>query len=150
MALDIRQQFVYEHPAKDVWEFLTRPDLLAQWLMPTDFIPLVGHKFTFTTRPLPQLASDGICYCEVLELLPLKKLTYSWKTGPGDGSISLDTIVTWTLTETEKGTELDLVHTGFNEETNLEIYAGMTSGWKGNLEKIRTKLNAQKDAASNS
>ena len=150
MALDITQQVFYNHPAKDVWDFLTKPELLEQWLMPTDFKPLLGHKFQFKTKPLPQLASDGICLCQVLELEPLKKLVYSWKTGPGDGSISLDTIVTWTLTEKEEGTELNLVHSGFNEKTNLDIYAGMTSGWKGNLEKIRTKLNVQNNAASHS
>ena len=150
MALDIKQQFFYNHPPAPVWEFLTRPELLAQWLMPTDFQPVVGHKFRFTTKPLPQLASDGVCHCEVTELVPFKKLSYTWKTGPGDGSISLDTLVVWTLTETADGTELNLLHSGFKEKTNLDIYNGMTNGWKGNLEKIRTKLNAQKDAASHS
>ena len=59
-------------------------------------------------------------------------------------------MVLWTLTETADGTELHLLHSGFKEKTNLDIYNGMTNGWKGNIEKIRTKLNALKDAAGHS
>ena len=39
-------------PAK-VWRALTEPELLADWLMPNDIKPLVGHDFTFRTDPAP-------------------------------------------------------------------------------------------------
>ncbi len=40
-------------PPDQVWQALTDPDLLARWLMPNDFRPAVGHRFTFRTEPVP-------------------------------------------------------------------------------------------------
>jgi uncharacterized protein YndB with AHSA1/START domain len=38
-------------PPGRVWQALTDPALLARWLMPTDFKPVVGHAFTRWSRP---------------------------------------------------------------------------------------------------
>src|SRR5262249_17808941 len=38
---------VYPQPPERVWRALTTPEELAQWLMPNDFAPKVGHKFQF-------------------------------------------------------------------------------------------------------
>ncbi len=57
-------QFV-PRPAEQVWRALTDPDLLARWLMPNDFKPVVGHLFTFRTEPVPQHGFDGIVHCQV-------------------------------------------------------------------------------------
>ena len=35
------------HPPEKVWRALTQPHLIAEWLMKNDFIPVVGHRFTF-------------------------------------------------------------------------------------------------------
>ncbi|MFU8853255.1 SRPBCC family protein [Micromonospora sp. SL1-18] len=43
-------QFLAHPPAK-VWRALTDSDLLARWLMPNDFGPVPGHRFTFHTAP---------------------------------------------------------------------------------------------------
>ena len=51
-------QFV-GRPVEQVWRALTDPDLLARWLMPNDFKPVVGHQFTFRTEPVPQHGFDG-------------------------------------------------------------------------------------------
>jgi uncharacterized protein YndB with AHSA1/START domain len=32
-----------------------------------------------------------------VEVVPLQKLSYSWKTGPGEGRITVDSLVVWTL-----------------------------------------------------
>ncbi len=142
MSASIRQQFFYAHPLEAVWEYLTKAELLSQWLMPNDFQLIPGHDFQFRTKPLPQFDCDGIFYCKVLEIVPLKKLCYSWKAGPGDGKISLDSVVVWTLVEKDNGTELQLVHSGFKEIENLGIYTGMMNGWLKNMEKIAKQLNA--------
>lgn len=38
----------------------------------------------FTTNPISSLGLDGNFYCKVLEIIPLKKLSYSWKGGSSE------------------------------------------------------------------
>lgn len=115
---------------------MTDPALLAQWLAENNFEPTVGHKFQFNTKPKIKLDFDGNIYCEVLELIPCKRIVYSWKGGPGDGRITLDSIVTWTLTEKDGGTELTLVHAGFKGGFKSYIsYLIMNKGWSIILKK---------------
>ena len=54
------------HPPAKVWNALTDPALLAAWLMPNDFVPALGHRFTFQTEPVPAQGFDGVIRCEVL------------------------------------------------------------------------------------
>ena len=76
-------------------------------------------------------------YCKVLEIIPFKKLSYSWKSGPGEGEITLDSVVVWKLEANDKGTELFLEHSGFEKEENLNFYNGMMDGWLKNSKKSR-------------
>src|SRR5579871_6973181 len=115
MTRTIKHSFFYSHSPETVWEYLTKTELIAQWLMPNDFLPVVGYEFRFTIKPIPEFEFDGIIYCKVLEIVPLKKLVYTWKGGPGDGTTNLDSVVTWTLVEKNNGTELLLEHTGIME-----------------------------------
>ncbi len=140
MNRSIKHTFFYSHKPETVWEYLTKAELMSQWLMPNDFLPIVGHDFKFTIKPLPELEFDGIVYCKVLEIVPFKKLSYSWKGGPGNGKINLDSIVTWTLVAKENGTELFLDHTGLME--NVSIYKAMDAGWLANIKKIDDLINA--------
>ena len=142
MSKSIQHTLFYPQKPELVWEYLTTPALMAQWLMPTDFEPILGHEFTFRTGPLPKFDFDGIVYCRVLEIHPPKKLVYSWKGGPGNGQVTMDSVVTWTLTEKEQGTELTLDHSGFKILTNLDIFNGMNAGWLQNMKKILDRLNA--------
>ena len=34
------------HPPEKVWRALTQRPLIEDWLMPNDFEPVVGHRFT--------------------------------------------------------------------------------------------------------
>ena len=142
MTKSIKHNFFYPHPPERVWEFLTKPELMEQWLMKNDFQPIVGLDFQFRTNPIPSLDFDGIFYCKVLEIVPFKKLSYSWKSGPGDGKITLESIVVWKLQPTEKGTELFLEHSGFSKEENLDFYNGLMHGWLEKFQKIAELLKA--------
>jgi uncharacterized protein YndB with AHSA1/START domain len=142
MQKTIKHQFFFPNSPEAVWEYLTNAELMKQWLMPNDFQPILGYDFQFTTKPIPSLQLDGIFNCKVVEIVPLKKLSYSWKGGSGNGEISLDTLVMWTLVPKDNGTELQLVHSGFKEIENFNIYTGMTSGWIQNIQKIANLLNA--------
>jgi Activator of Hsp90 ATPase homolog 1-like protein len=48
----IVHEVVYTHPPGRVWRALTDSAALADWLMPNDFLPRVGHRFTFTLEPV--------------------------------------------------------------------------------------------------
>ncbi|HEY1871712.1 MAG TPA: SRPBCC domain-containing protein [Chitinophagaceae bacterium] len=140
MTKSIQHQFFFPHTPGVVWEYLTRSELIEQWLMKNDFEPIVGYDFKFNSRPVPQLDFDGIVYCKVLEIVPQKKLTYSWKCGPGNNQITVDSIVEWTLHEKDNGTELQLDHTGFHE-TNMSMFLAVDEGWLKNMKKIGELIN---------
>jgi uncharacterized protein YndB with AHSA1/START domain len=125
------------HPPATVWRALTDPALLADWLMPNDFAPVVGHEFTFTAVPLPAVGFDGVVRCRVLEIEPPRLLRISWCGGP------LDTTVTWRLVPEGRGTRLLLDHEGFDPDDELQRLAlrGLGSGWRGGiLRKLATVL----------
>lgn len=138
----IKHEFFFSHPIETVWEYLTKPELMEQWLMKNDFQPTVGADFQFRTGPIPSLDFDGIFYCRVLEIIPFKKLSYSWKSGPGGGDITLDSVVIWKLEPKDKGTNLLLEHSGFARKENLNFYNGLLHGWLEKLQNIDKLLNA--------
>lgn len=136
MTDNIKHQFFFPHQPEVVWEYLTRAELMELWLMPNDFLPVPGHEFQFRIKPMPQLNFDGIVYCKVLEIVPHQTLSYSWKSGPGDGKIELDSIVVWKLLAKDNGTELLLEHTGFSGFDNYSMFSAMNEGWYKNIQKI--------------
>jgi len=133
----IFQVLQLEHPVERVWHYLTDSELLAIWLMENDFKPLVGHTFQFRTKAKPKFNFDGNIYCQVLEVIPFKKLSYTWRGGAGNGSVTLDSVVTWTLKPSGGGTELILEHKGFRGLKNFAAYFFMNIGWR---KKIRKRL----------
>jgi len=150
MAKSIQHRVFFSHAPEAVWDYLTKAELMAQWLMQSDFLPIVGHDFQFRTRPLPGLNFDGIVYCKVLEVVPFKKLSYSWKGGPGEGRVTLDSVVVWTLHPKEGGTELSLDHSGFTGVEDVDFYSPMYDGWLRNMQKISVLINAATHGTTNS
>jgi uncharacterized protein YndB with AHSA1/START domain len=108
MKADIDATVTYPHPVDRVWAALTSSDALAAWFMPNDFKPVVGHRFTFRTRPARAMGFDGIVRCEVLELAPPMRMVWSWAGG------NIDTTVTFTLEESAGGTTLRMHQVGFD------------------------------------
>lgn len=150
MAKLIKHQYFFSHPVETVWEYLTKSELMEQWLMKNNFQPIVGFDFQFRTGPIPSLDFDGIFYCKVLEIIPFKKLSYSWQSGPGDGEITLDSVVVWQLQSTDKGTEVFLEHKGFAKKENLDFYNGLNQGWIEKLNNIAELLNTAEHGNTNS
>src|SRR6516164_1160486 len=112
MQKDILQHWFFPQPPSAVWEYLTKPDLIEQWLMKTDFQPVQGHKFQFTFTPKPGSQYEGVVHCEVLEVEPYTRLTYSWNGRTQDKSRNFNSTVEWTLVPKDDGTELRLRHNG--------------------------------------
>ncbi len=140
MAKAIKHELFYPHPAEVVWEYLTNPELISQWLMKNNFLPVVGHEFEFRSYAMPEMDFDGVFYCKVLEVVPFKKLSYSWKFGPGDGTLT-SSVVNWTLSEKDGGTELLLMHRGFEGSNFLAMLQSMEEGWLRHIQKILQLLN---------
>lgn len=143
MQREIRHQFTFLQPPEVVWDYLTNSALLAQWLMPNDFKPIVGHKFQFGAKPELKFGFDGRIYCQVLEIIPYKKLVYSWKGGLSKENPSLNSLVIWTLAPSRDGTILTLEHKGFQGVKNYLAYLIMNKGWA----KIGRRLFEQLKAA---
>jgi uncharacterized protein YndB with AHSA1/START domain len=117
------------HPPARVWRALTDPDRLARWLMDNDFAPVVGHRFTFRTKPVPASGFDGVIHCEVLEVTSEKLLVYRWRANP------LNTTVTWRLVAEGTGTRLFLTHTGFDPDDPVQrrTFAILDGGWRSHV-----------------
>lgn len=128
MENQIIHHWFFSHPPEVVWKYLTDPSLLSQWLMPTDFKLEVGHRFTFSARPIPVFGFDGKIYCQVLDFELHRSLQFSWRGGDGP-EVKLDSVVTWTLEARNNGTELQLVHSGFKGFRNYFPYLVMNKGW---------------------
>ena len=142
MQKEIKHTFFFPHPIEIVWDFLTKPELLSQWLMENDIKPIVGHEFQFRSKPALEIGFDGIVYCEILDIVLFKQLSYSWKCSPTNGTFKITTVVMWTLTPKDNGTDLLLHQTGFEEKENESFYIAMNNGWIKQAEKLLQKLNS--------
>ena len=117
------------YPPEKIWRALTQPHLIQEWLMKNDFRPVVGHRFDFR-------ADWGAVDCEVLAVEPQKTLSYTWS------AYGLESVVTWTLTPTSKGTRLRMEQSGFRPDQR-QAYQGATFGWQrffGNLEQVLARM----------
>jgi uncharacterized protein YndB with AHSA1/START domain len=121
MARKIRFEAVYPYAPEQVWIVLTDPVALGEWLMPNDFLPRIGHRFQFRTRPAPGF--NGIVDCEVLELEPPKRLAFRWAGG------GIDTVVTFDLAAHGGGTRLVMEQTGFAGPRGLMVSTILKGGW---------------------
>ena len=135
MRRDIRIERRYRHSPEAVWRWLANRDAMADWLMPNTFEPVVGHRFEFRTKPAPGF--DGIVHCQVRELDPPRRLTFTWVGG------GIDTVVSFDLIPDGGGTLLRLSHTGFGGAKGVLLSYMLGNGWNGMLTR---KLPALLDA----
>ena len=122
------------HPPEKIWRALTESTLIEEWLMKNDFQPVVGHKFTFRSDPMPQW--DGVIDAEVIEVESHSRLSYTWS------ALGLKSVVTWTLTPVDGGTYLRMEQSGFRLDQEA-AYRGANYGWQrfiGNLERLVGEL----------
>lgn len=104
-----------------------------------NFQPTVGYKFQFTF-----IAKEGSPYygevdCEVLEVKPFTKLSYTWNGSTNDKSRNFNSTVAWTLIPKDNGTELQLSHDGFIVLEDILAHSG---GWDSCLKKLETSINS--------
>lgn len=109
------EQFI-ARSAKAVWAAITTPDWLARWWAKGDIRADVGHRFSLDMGPWGQQ------HCEVLEVVPERRLVYNF----GEWRL------VWTLSAVEGGTLLRLDHEGFDlaKPTDGFAHENMGKGWK--------------------
>ena len=104
-------------PASRIWRALTQPELMAEWLLKSDFAPEVGRAFRFSQE-------WGTIDCRVTEVEPERSLAYTW------AAFGLESTVTWTLTPVAAGTLLRMEQVGFRRDQE-EAFRGARAAWKG-------------------
>ena len=114
MKEQVKLNIFYPFPAEKVWQALTDSRILSIWMMDNDFEPCLGHKFKFESKSLPK--TKTVIRCEVVELNEPKRLAYTWKDNTNQSSL-----VVWTLTTVENGTQLQLKHLPTGYVTMLSI-----------------------------
>jgi uncharacterized protein YndB with AHSA1/START domain len=121
-------------PVKKVWQAITDKDQMKQWYFDlNDFIPEVGFEFSFAGQ-----GSKGEQYlhlCRITEVVPLKKLQYTWKYAGMEGS----SLVTFELFEEDNKTLVKLTHTGLETFPQVSKDFGRDSfnaGWTELITKL--------------
>ncbi len=119
----------FETDLETLWEAIATSAGLAEWLMPNDFEPRVGHRFNFRCDG----HGRGRIESEVLECLPPKRLVFSWI----DADEAEPMRVEIDLRPKGSGTLLLLRHTGPTEPSNA---SSLENGWPGKFDQLRALL----------
>jgi uncharacterized protein YndB with AHSA1/START domain len=116
----------YSASSERVWKAITDKAQMKEWYFDLkEFKAEVGFKFQFEGGPDDRVY---VHLCEITEVIPLKKLTYSWRY-QGYGGISF---VTFELFPEGEKTKLKLTHAGLetfpsdNPDLKKENFA---AGW---------------------
>ncbi|MEN3322690.1 SRPBCC domain-containing protein [Mariniflexile soesokkakense] len=119
---------VFDADKAMVWKTLKEKELMKQWYFGVEeFKTVIGFKFEFWGGE--KGAKQWKHLCVITEVIPEKKLTYSWKYEGYSGM----SYVTFELFEAENGTKLKLTHTGIDtfpaDIPELAIH-NFEKGWK--------------------
>ena len=137
MQKEINQTWYFPKTPLEVWDYLTRPELIEQWLMKADFKAVVGHKFRLIYTPKEGSNYEGSISCEVLEVNPCAKLSYTWDGRLIDGGRHFNSVVVWTLVPKGDGTELQLQHKGFTVPKDVLAHG---KGWDVCVNRLQESL----------
>ena len=115
----------YKASPDKVWQAITDVGQMRQWYFDLDdFKPEIGFKFKFAGE---SDCAEYMHLCEVTEVEPGSKITYSWSY-EGQPGISY---VTWELFPDDGGTLLVLTHKGLESFPDHKDFTreSFTGGW---------------------
>ena len=125
---------LYNAPIANVWKAITDKEEMKQWYFNlAEFKAEVGFEFEFSAGKDDQVY---VHHCKILEVVPGKKLTYSWRYTGYEG----DSTVTFELFEEGKATRLKLTHAGLETFTTTNPDFAKTSFAQGWTEIVGTSL----------
>lgn len=113
-----------------VWETLTEPSLVEQWLGCLGFKPQLGTLFYMQPDPQKRATGDieGATHCEVEALEAPDRLRFSWFM-PGTPKTNVEILLT---ENADHSTTVSLVHSGwdqFNPDDVRGIRDMLDGGW---------------------
>src|ERR687888_1819355 len=115
----------YNAPVERVWQAITNKEKMKQWYFDlAEFKPEVGFEFQF------EGGKDDKRYlhlCKITEVVPNKKLTYSWRYDGYEGN----SFVTFELFDEGSKTRLKLTHEGLETFPAIADFAkeNFVEGW---------------------
>ncbi|HWZ15193.1 MAG TPA: SRPBCC domain-containing protein [Mucilaginibacter sp.] len=115
----------FDAPVQKVWEAITDNAKMKQWYFDLEeFKPEVGFEFRFYGGTEE---NKYLHICKITEVIPLKKLTHSWRYDGHPG----DSFVTYELFPEGNKTKLRLTHTGLETFPSLPDFArtNFEIGW---------------------
>lgn len=125
-GIEGRMDRLLAHPPALVWQMLTEPQGIAQWLAPGSIDLRKGGRVHV------DFGDSGVVIdSTVLEIEPPQRLAYSWSSGSEP-----ERPLRWTLTETEGGTALTLT-VSLPEGEDL---AKACAGFEAHLEMLAAAL----------
>ena len=117
---------VYNTPVSKVWKAITDEEQMKQWYFNiAAFKPKPGFEFTFDGGSEEKMYTH---LCKVLEVVPEKKLSYSWAYKDYTGN----SVVTFELFDESDKTTLKLIHAGletFPQDLKDFSRESFTQGW---------------------
>ena len=117
----------YPKRRADVWDAITNPDRLAQWLDDTTLDLRVGGAFVVHFGDAPMRGT-------ITDLEPGTLIAYSWHEGRPDASH-----VRWELSDDGEGTRMRLIHTRLAAASP----DGFAAGWHQHLEQLESLLGGE-------
>ena len=127
MSNDVTVEKLYNAPVEKVWNALTDKDEMREWYFNVDdFKPEKGFEFSFAGQG--RKGEEYIHLCRVIEVIPQKKLQYSWKYKGYPGY----SVLTFELFAEGDKTRLKLTHKGlesFAENGADFSVQSFTGGW---------------------
>ena len=127
MELPFKIERTYHASRKKVWRAITDKSEMKQWYFDlAEFRPEVGFEFQFSGGK--DESHQYLHLCKITEVVPEKKLTYSWRYDGYEGI----SCVTFELFDEGENTRLRLTHAGLESfPSSIPDFApqNFAAGW---------------------
>ncbi len=137
----IELELTVPYPVEAVWQATTKPELMSQWIMDTDFSPKVGQEFKFKGKPNKMWR--GWVDCKVTKIEPQRLVQFTWQ----NSKKYTPTLITYTLSKAGNGTHIHAVNDGFDSTygafSGLFFRAMIKMGMKAEFTKKLPKVLAK-------
>jgi uncharacterized protein YndB with AHSA1/START domain len=128
----------FNAPAGKIWQAITDKNQMKKWNFDVgSFKPEVGFEFQFSASASPE--KTYLHLCKVTEVIPGKKLTYSWRYDGYEGQ----SFVTFELFPEGDRTRLRLTHRGLETfpASNPDFAAkNFNEGWNAILDILKADV----------
>lgn len=125
---------VFPGPIERVFDYLSKPELLEQWLMPASVAPHVGGRIEFKSSQVPETAdappAGQTCWIRgiISAYEPPHLIAYSWN----EIAFNMTSDVRFELKEQGENVLLVLTHT----RIPTEFMPGVGAGWHTHLDQV--------------